>query len=329
MENSAKKDMQTPARICVRTCMKIKPGEKALIVNENNNNIVDAFKEACEEAGAIVKIKNVKLERDREEPPEDLTDELMNSNVALLATQHSLTHTTAIMNARKSGVRIASLPGITEEMFCRAIPVDYDKMQKTGERVKRILEKNECIRVRTDKGTDVKLETKGRTIIIDSGVIDKHNLVNLPDGEVEVAPLEDKTNGKIIVDGCGSPVCETKFGKIGKIKQEIILSIENGRVVNIEGGEQAEILKNLLEDMNDPGAYVIAEFAVGINPKAEITDKILESEKVLGTVHFALGENRSMGGINKSKIHWDFVLKDPKIYSKEGELILDCSKLQV
>ncbi len=329
MEKSIKKDIQTPARVCVKTCMKIKSDEKVLIVNENNDSIVDAFKEACEEAGAIVKIKNIKLERDREEPPEEIANELMNSNVALLVTQHSLTHTTAVMNARKSGVRIASLPGITEEMFCRAVPVDYDKMQELGEKVKRIFEKNDFIRVKTDKGTDVELEIKGRIIIIDSGIIDKHGLVNLPDGEVEVAPLETKTNGKIVVDGCGSPVCETKFGKVGKIKQNIILSVEDGRVVNIEGWEQAEILKNLLLDLNDPNAYTIAEFAVGINPKAEITDKILESEKVLGTIHFALGENRSMGGINESKIHWDFVLKNPKIYSKEGELILDCSKLRV
>ncbi|RLJ00148.1 MAG: hypothetical protein DRP06_02440 [Candidatus Aenigmatarchaeota archaeon] len=327
MENSVKKDMQTPARICVRTCMKVKPGEKALIVNENNDCIVDAFKEACEEAGATVKIKNVKLERDREEPPEDIANELMNSNVVLLITQHSLTHTTAVMNARKSGVRIASLPGITEEMFCRAVPVDYVKMQELGEKVKRILEKNEFVRIKTDKGTDVEVGIKGRNFIVDSGLIDGFGLINLPDGEVEVAPLETKTNGKIVVDGCGSPVCETKFGKVGRIKQDIILSIENGRVVNIEGGEQAEILKNTLQDMNDPRAYTIAEFAVGINPKAEITDKILESEKVLGTVHFALGENRSLGGVNESKIHWDFVLKDPKIYSKERKLILDCSKL--
>ncbi|MCK4729858.1 MAG: aminopeptidase [Candidatus Aenigmarchaeota archaeon] len=327
MENSVKKNMQISARVCVRTCMKVKPDENVLIVNENNNNIVDAFKEACEGAGATARIKNVKLERDREEPPEEITIELMNSNVVLLATQHSLTHTTAVINAQKSGVRIASLPGITEEMFCRAVPVDYVKMHELGEKVKRILEKNEFLRVKTDKGTNVELEIKGRTIIIDSGIIDKHNLVNLPDGEVEVAPLETKTNGKIVVDGCGSPVCETKFGRVGKIKQDIILSVENGRVVNIEGGEQAEILKNILEDMNDPGAYVIAEFAVGINPKAKITDKILESEKVLGTVHFALGENRSMGGINESKVHWDFVLKDPKIYSKDGELIIDCSRL--
>jgi len=309
--------------------MKIKLGEKVLIVNENNDNIVDAFKEACEEVGAIVKVKNIKLEMDREEPPKDIANELMNSNVALLVTQHSLTHTTAVMNARKSGVRIASLPGITEEMFCRAVPVDYVKVHELGKKVKGLLEKNESIRVRTDKGTDVKVGIKRRNFIIDSGIIDKHNLVNLPDGEVEVAPLENKTNGKIVVDGCGSPVCETKFGKIGRIKQDIILSVENGRVINIEGGEQARILENLLRDMNDPGAYVISEFAVGINPKAEITDKILESEKVLGTVHFALGENRSMGGINKSKIHWDFVLKDPKIYSRDGELLIDCSKLQV
>ncbi len=321
--------LQTSAKICVETCMKIKPDEKVLIVNENKNNIVESVKEACEEVGALVEIKDIKLERAREEPPEDIAEKLLNSNAVFLITEHSLTHTTAVRTARKGGVRIASLPGITEEMFCRAIPVDYDKMKKVGENVKTILEKNRRIRVVTEKGTDLQLDLEGRIIILDLGIIDEHNLMNLPDGEVEAAPLEDKANGRIVVDGCGSPDYETKFGRVGKIKQDIIFQIKDGRVVNIEGGEQAEILKNILEDMNDPGAYTIAEFAVGINPKAEITDEILESEKVLGTVHFALGENRSMGGINESKIHWDFVLKDPKIYSKDGELLIDCSKLQV
>jgi len=63
---------------------------------------------------------------------------------------------------------------------------------------------------------------------------------------------------------------------------------------------------------------------------------LLEDEKVIGTVHIALGNNVSIGGSVNVPLHLDGVIKKPTVYlddkilMKEGKLlvyllILKCS----
>jgi leucyl aminopeptidase (aminopeptidase T) len=57
----------------------------------------------------------------------------------------------------------------------------------------------------------------------------------------------------------------------------------------------------------------IAEFGVGTNHAAKRPDNILESEKILGTVHIALGDNSSFGGKVKAPFHQDFIFFKPTV----------------
>ena len=45
-----------------------------------------------------------------------------------------------------------------------------------------------------------------------------------------------------------------------------------------------------------PDARNIAEFGIGTNAGTKLSGILLEDEKVLGTVHVALGNNATMGG---------------------------------
>ena len=98
---------------------------------------------------------------------------------------------------------------------------------------------------------------------------------------------------------------------IGRPDEPIRLTIENGKVVKIEGGESAKKLLDILEKTNKEyqeknpddkitNAFKLAEFSFGMNSKAfrynEKGQKIspptsLEAEKGLGTIHIALGKN--------------------------------------
>lgn len=42
---------------------------------------------------------------------------MVQSDVVVCVTEHSLTHTQARMTAAAAGARVATMPGITEEMF--------------------------------------------------------------------------------------------------------------------------------------------------------------------------------------------------------------------
>jgi len=71
----------------------------------------------------------------------------------------------------------------------------------------------------------------------------------------------------------------------------------------------------------DKNAYNIAELGIGANPKARLNGNVLEDEKVLGTVHIAVGDNTSFtGGHMRSNIHLDGILLQPTV--KIGERLL-------
>ena len=55
---------------------------------------------------------------------------------------------------------------------------------------------------------------------------------------------------------------------------------------------------------------------------------MLEDEKVIGTVHLAFGDNRSMGGVIRVASHLDGVVKEPSL-EIDGETIIREGKLIV
>ena len=131
-------------------------------------------------------------------------------------------------------------------------------------------------------------------------------------------PVEGQTNGVFVVDG--------SFAAVGKIEEKPIrVKVEDGFATKIEGGKEAERLLAMLEFLGKP-AFTIAELGIGTNDQAIITGAILEDEKVMGTVHIALGNNISMGGTCNVGIHLDGVILEPTV-TVDGVLIMESGKL--
>jgi leucyl aminopeptidase (aminopeptidase T) len=61
-------------------------------------------------------------------------------------------------------------------------------------------------------------------------------------------------------------------------------------------------------------ARTVAEFGIGTNDKATLTGVILEDEKVMGTIHIAFGDNKSMGGSVRVASHLDGLVKRPTVW---------------
>ena len=115
---------------------------------------------------------------------------------------------------------------------------------------------------------------------------------------------------------------------LGVLKDAFIkIKVENGYATAITGGPEAEELVKLIEPYGKPGRN-IAEFGIGTNYKAHISGSILEDEKIIGTVHIALGDNLSMGGNVNVPSHLDGIIKNPtfeidgKVIMKNGEFVV-------
>src|SRR5690349_25140696 len=105
----------------VRQCMGIQPGEDVLVI----------CNPVTEEIGALMRIETqgdgadatlaVVSERDSAaaEPPRSVAAAMAAADVVLAPTIQSISHTAARKSATDAGVRIGSLPGVTEEMLAR------------------------------------------------------------------------------------------------------------------------------------------------------------------------------------------------------------------
>lgn len=148
--------------------------------------------------------------------------------------------------------------------------------------------------------------------------------MNLPDGEVATAPIETSVNGHIKFPGV--------FWFSGIAIRDLILHFEGGKVVFFSATEGADLVAAVLE--TDDGSRHLGEIGIGTNPNMKtLTGDLLLDEKILGTVHIALGRAYPDSlGINESALHWDIV-KDLReqgcfLYADDLELISN-GKLRV
>ncbi len=78
----------------------------------------------------------------------------------------------------------------------------------------------------------------------------------------------------------------------------------------------------LLEPHGRDGRNV-AEFGIGTNDRAPLSGVILEDEKVMGTIHIAFGDNKSMGGSVRVASHLDGLVKQPTVWFDDRLIMND------
>jgi leucyl aminopeptidase (aminopeptidase T) len=87
-------------------------------------------------------------------------------------------------------------------------------------------------------------------------------------------------------------------------------------------------LKALLEQKDEAARNVASQFALGTNPACRVVPNTREVSKRLGTAHFAIGDNISLGGTSKSSLHLDFVFLRPSVYL-DGRCILQDGEYRI
>lgn len=313
--------LEKACKIALKDFMGLKEDEVLLIVSDEKKRkiglaLYEAGKLLCKES-LYVEMKS--RQTNGEEPPEAIASLMKQVNCVLCPTEKSLTHTNARREAAKLGVRIGTMPGIAEETMIRCLSADYSKIIDQSNYVNELLKDGKQIHITTKLGTDIKFNYEGRKIFVSTGVLrNTGDSGNLPSGEVYLAPLEGTTNGRIVVDG--------SIAGIGLVKDKVFIDVKDGYAVSISGKSDAKKFYSLLEK-NGKDAFAIAEFGIGTNYKAKIIGKILEDEKVLGTIHMAFGNNISMGGNISVSSHYDVIVNRPtvmvddKIIMKNGKII--------
>lgn len=307
------------ADIAIRQCMAVKPGETVLVITDMpTRSVGQALWEKAVEAGAeALYMEMVPRKNDGAEPPAAIAAAMLQADVVLGATSRSFSHTQARKEASKKGVRIATLPGITEDIMQRTLNADYQRIAKLSMLFADLLSKGSHVHISTPAGTDLTLSIAGRDGHPDTGI--NHapgDLGNLPAGEAYVAPVEGTAEGVFVIDGA--------MAGIGVLETPIKLTVEKGYVSKIEGGQEGKKLEATLDEYGKE-ARNIAELGIGTNDQAILSGRVLEDEKVMGTVHIALGNNFGFGGICQIPLHLDGILLNPTL-TIDGQVVIKDGK---
>ena len=212
---------------------------------------------------------------------------------------------------RICGTRYASMPLFEVSMLEGAMNVDWRALAKRTKSIAKQVNRAEFVEIETVNGSKLSFSKAGRKAESDTGILTSPgSFGNLPAGEVYLAPVEGTANGKLVLEW--TPVRE--------LKSPVTLTVKDGNVTDISGDEPfAETLRAKLNERGENSN--IAELGIGTNENAKRPDNILESEKILGTIHVALGDNSSFGGNVKAPFHQDFVFFKPTVtlVDKDGK----------
>jgi len=316
------KELYSAAQVAICDCMGLQPNEKvAVITDEPCRLIGQAMFNVTKDFGNPVFLVEITPRRTNgEEPPPEVAELMQKMDLVLIPTSKSMTHTNAKRSAQAKGVRIATLPGVNEDMMVRCMNADYFKIAELTNKLVELMDKTSVIRVKAPSGTDITMPVKGRKTIPSHGLFrEKGKGGNLPTGEAFLAPLEGESQGVVVVDG--------SMSGIGMVKEPIRLVVKDGYAEEITGGAEAKKLIELL-GIHGRESRNVAEFGIGTNDKAKITGIILEDEKVLGTIHIAFGDNVTMGGKVNVQSHIDGLVHKPtvwfddKIIMEDGTLLV-------
>jgi leucyl aminopeptidase (aminopeptidase T) len=308
-------ELRSAALIAVRDCMGVQPGERVLVVTDAPLRTIGyaVFEAARELTTEVLLVEMTPRQSNGAEPPAEVAALMTQVDVVLCPTSKSLTHTDSRRAASAKGVRVATLPGVTEEVMVRCMNADYTQIAARTFRVCDLMRQTKVVRVTAPAGTDVTLPIEGREAHASSGLFREKGLWgNLPTGEAYLAPLEGLSNGIVVVDG--------SMASVGMVDQPIRIVVKDGYATDITGGASARRLIELLEP-HGKDARTVAEFGVGTNDRAILTGVILEDEKVMGTIHIAFGDNKSMGGSVRVASHLDGLITQPTVWFDDRKVM--------
>ncbi len=301
-------------RTVLRDCLRVEPAEEVLVIcNPVTEDIGALMRIEAEGDGAFATLVVIsELDSNGAEPPTPVAAAMIASQVVIAPTIQSLSHTYARRAANQAGARIATLPGVTEDMLARLMNADMAELRRRGATVAAALRSGSEARITCGHGSDLRIGLEERIPIADAGALDAPGAFgNLPCGEAFVAPTT--AEGTLVVDG--------SIAGVGRVETPVELTVRDGHLVDATGPEGATLLE-LLTKHGEDGTN-IAELGIGTNEEATLTGNILEDEKILGTAHVAFGASAAIGGTVQVPVHLDCVMLEPSIEIDGKEIVRD------
>jgi 2,5-dihydroxypyridine 5,6-dioxygenase len=198
------------------------------------------------------------------------------------------------------------------EVLARLVPTEADRarVKAAAARIGAAREMS----VVSAAGTDLRCPLGEFPAISEYGFVDEPGRWDhWPSGFVLTWPNEGGANGKIVID-VGDILLPQKL----YVRSAIELTVENGYATRIDGGVDAELLREYVASFKDPEAYAISHIGWGLQPRAHWTTLGLYDREATigmdarayeGNFLFSLGPNNEAGGNRTTTCHIDIPLR--------------------
>jgi aminopeptidase len=319
------KSLLEDAALVVDVCFSVEEGDVVTIIcDDDRADEAAAVAAVCVERGAWPVIMNneTQVRRGRADvrfpmaPPANLHRAMVGSDeviiIANLEWANRFAHVSAVRETCEANGKIASIePGMGKWGLT---PEDLERSAQRTKDAVAALEGKKRVRVTTALGTDFTVSIEGREPLCLTPYKARGQMMSpIPLWtEVAFAAIEDFTHGTAVVDGVMLGI-----GLEGQVSEPIRWTLEGGKCVAIEGGEEAKRLRKAIEGVEN--VEVVGEFAFGTSEKAPFGTP---SEKGrIGTVHLALGDNHNAypGGQNVCSLHLDGVFLDATMWIEDDD----------
>ncbi|MFA5357698.1 MAG: hypothetical protein WC308_02140 [archaeon] len=220
---------------------------------------------------------------------------------------------------------LASLSPKAVNSFFESFDHDAKEINCFSKKLVPILARTKSVKVSCPLGTNLEMRFGSRGAFSNDGNWKVYS-TNYPLGEVYAAPLENSVKGVAFVSSAHI------IGKTIKPKKPVKFVFHKGIMLYSDNKEvNFSIARTVAFNKEKIGNYklaprTIAEFGIGTNKKAKILGVMICDEKTLGSCHFALGNNLSMGGKNDCYGHFDYVIANPTVWA-DGKKIVEGGKI--
>lgn len=295
------------ATLCVDTCLGVKEGEKVLVITDGGHlEWGEAFNAAATLRGAKPTILLYPDPKPYDKEPGDLVMAAMNAADVIIVSlsqiaNNQFVHTkgrkdTLAKGKTRFGGFTPPPPGT------RHTAKDLLEIRDRAYRLAERLTRAETARVTTTLGTDVTMSLKRRHGTAISPICTKAEpgkWAGIPSfSEGAISPVEGTTEGIAIIDGM--------INWIGFVREPVRLTFKKGAVTDVSGGADAGRLRAIWEQADENAANV-AELGIGTVHNA-LPIGANQDKRLIGTAHFGLGDNYSLGGSVRSNMHLDALM---------------------
>ena len=236
----------------------------------------------------------------------------------LIVTMHLAVFTTWLKEVRKGGTRVLAVRDTPDMLDQLMAPKGLkEAVLHSAARLRSAKE----MRVVSDAGTDLKLRIGEYPVMLQYGYADERGRFDhWGAGHVHTFPNEGSANGVVVA----KPGDVVILPYVRYIHDEVRITIRDGFIRKIEGGLDAKLMNDWLEDNrrspDDMDGHAISHLGWGLNPQARWDNIALRGDDAEeqraamrtfpGNFLFSTGPNTEGGGKRATRGHYDVPMRD-------------------